>query len=53
MSPFKVIYGIDPSSPLDLVLRVMDEKLSMDDSKRMEEIQKLHEQVTAKIKKSN
>jgi len=38
MSLFKVVYGIEPLSPLDLVSRTMDEKPSVEANKRVEEI---------------
>ena len=37
-SPFKVVYGVDPLSPLDLVRRGMNEKPNVEASKRVEEI---------------
>ena len=43
MSSFKVVYRIDPLSPLDLVPRVTYEKPSVEASNAVEEIQKLHE----------
>ena len=52
MSPFKFVYGIDPLSPLDLVPRAMNDKRSVEASKRVEEIQILHELVKIKIEKS-
>ena len=30
MSPFKVVYGIDPMTPLDLTPHPLDQKLSVD-----------------------
>jgi len=53
ISAFKVVYEIDPLNPLDLIRRLMNEKPSVGASKRVEEIQKLDEQVEARIKKSN
>ena len=53
MSPFKTVYGVEPLSPLDLIPRSMDEKLSVETRKRVEEIKNLHEQVKLKIEKSN
>ena len=50
MSSFKVIYGIDPSSPLDLVPKAMNEKPSVVTSKRIKEIRKLHELVTVRLR---
>ena len=45
VSPFKVIYRIDPLSPLDLIPCPSDQK----HVKCVEEIQKLHEQVKGRI----
>jgi len=39
LSPFKVVYGLDPLSPLDLTPRPLDQKLSADAAPRVEEIQ--------------
>jgi len=44
---------VDPLSPLDLVPRGMNEKPNMEASKRVEEIQKLHEMAKSKIEKAN
>jgi len=52
LSPFKVVYGVDPLSPLDLIPRPLDQKPSVDAAARVEEIQKLHELVKAKIEKT-
>jgi len=38
MSPFKVVYGLNSISLLDLMPRVTDEKHSVEASKRIEEI---------------
>jgi len=43
LSPFKIVYGIEPLSPLDLILRPLDEKLSGEASKTVKEIKHLHE----------
>ena len=53
LSPFKVVYGVNPLSPLDLVPRGMNKKPNVEASKRVEEIQKLHELVKSKIEKAN
>ena len=52
LSPFKGVYGTDPLSPLDLIPRPLDQKPSADAAARVEEIQKLHELVKAKIEKT-
>jgi len=51
--PFKVVYGIDPLSPLDLTLRPLDQQPSVDVVGRVEEIQKIHELVRGRIEKTN
>jgi len=43
LSLFKVVYEVDPLCPLNLILRPLDQKPSVDTSKRVQEIQKLHE----------
>ena len=53
LSPFKVVYGLDPLSPLDLTPRPMDQKPSADAASRVEEIKKIHELVRSKIEKTN
>ena len=53
LSPSKVVYGIDPLSPIDLTPRPLDQKPSTDAVAKLEEIQKLHELVKARIKKTN
>ena len=45
VSPFKVVYGLDPLGPLDLIPRPLDHKLSAYAEKRVVEIKQLHEQV--------
>jgi len=35
LSPFKVVYGLDPLGPLDFVLRPLDQKSSADDEQRI------------------
>jgi len=52
-SPFKIVYGVDALSSLNLVPREMNEKPSVEASRRVEEIQKLHEMVKSKIEKAN
>ena len=48
-----VVYRVDPLSPLDLVPRAADEKIRVEASKRVDEIQKLHKHVMTRIEKSN
>jgi len=53
LSPFKVVYGVEPLTPLALTPRPLESKPSSEANKRVEEIQHLHEQVKARIEKSN
>jgi len=39
VSPFKVVYGLDPLGPLDLIPKPMDQKPSADAKQRVVEIQ--------------
>jgi len=53
ISPFKIVYGLDPLGPLDLIPRPLDQRPSADAEQRVKEIQQLHEKVRARIEKSN
>jgi len=52
LSPFKVVYGLDPLAQLDLVPRPLDKTPSADAEQRVTKIKRLHEQVQARIEKS-
>ena len=51
ISPFEVVYGVDPSGPLDIISRPLDQKPSADAEQRVEEIKTLHECVWERIEK--
>jgi len=53
LSPFKVVHGIDPLGPLDLIPKPLNQKPSADAKARVEEIRKIHEQVKNMIEKFN
>ena len=53
LSPFKVVYGIDPLGPLDLIPRLFDQKPYPDAAVRVKQIKKVHELVRSKIEKTN
>jgi len=53
LSLFKVVYGIDPISPLDLTSCPLDQNPSADTVVRVEEIQKIHKLVRSRIEKTN
>ncbi|GJW89313.1 multiprotein-bridging factor 1a [Tanacetum coccineum] len=52
-SPFEIVYGCNPSSPLDLVPLPITSNYSNDADVRAEKIKELHEQVKGKIEKQN
>jgi len=53
LSPFKVVYGIDPISALDLTPHPLDQKPSVHEATTVEEIQKINELVRSRIEKTN
>jgi len=53
LSPFKIVYGVEPLCPLALIPRLLDEKPWVEASKRVEEIKGLHERAKLKIEKAN
>jgi translation initiation factor IF-1 len=48
-SPFEVVYGFNACVPIDLVHIPIDERTSMDGSRKVELMKKLHEQVRLHI----
>ena len=53
MSPFEVVYGVNPIGPLDLLPYLTKKQFSGDASERVKEIKKIHELVRASIEKQN
>jgi len=52
-SPFEIVYGQNPTSPLDLVPFSITHQFSADAEERVKNIKKLHEEVRKKILKQN
>jgi hypothetical protein len=52
-SPFEIVYGFNPLTPLDLLPLPIDEKTSLDGQKKAEMVKKLHESVRQHIEKKN
>jgi hypothetical protein len=52
-SPFEIVYGFNPLTPLDLLPLPVDEKTSLDGQKKAEMVKKLHESVRQHIEKKN
>jgi hypothetical protein len=44
-SPFEIVYGFNPLTPLDLLPLPVDENTSLDGQKKAEMVKKLHESV--------
>ena len=53
LSPFQVVYGYNPRTPLDLVPIPNPTKFSWEAEKRAKEIQELHTKVRERIEKTN
>jgi hypothetical protein len=51
LSPFEIVYGFNPTSPIDLLPLPMRERVNFDTSKRAEFIKKLHDQARTNIEK--
>jgi hypothetical protein len=50
-SPFEVVYGFNPLSPMDLFPLPITERLNFDGKKKADFVKKMHEQVKANIEK--
>ena len=52
-SPFEIVYGFNPLTPLDLLPLPINERASLDGHKKVEMVKKLHESVRHHIEKKN
>ena len=52
-SPFEIVYGFNPLTPLDLMPLPVDERGSMDGKKKAELVKSIHEKVRLQIEKKN
>ena len=52
-SPFEIVYGFNPLTPLDLLTLLVNEMTSLDGQKKDEMVKKLHENVHQYIEKKN
>ena len=52
-SPFEIVYGFNPLTPLDLLPLPINEMTSLDGQKNAEMVKKLHESVRKHIEKKN
>ena len=53
LSPFEIVYGFNPLTPLDLLPLPVNEMTSLDGKKKAEMVKKLHESVQKHIEKKN
>ena len=53
ISPFEIVYGFNPLTPLDLLPLLVTETTSLDGKKKAEMVKKLHESVRQHIEKKN
>lgn len=52
-SPFEIVYGFNPLTPMDLMSLPMSERLNMNGKKKAEFVRSLREKVKANIEKKN
>ena len=52
-SPFEIVFGFNPLTPLDLLALPVNEMTSLDGQKKAKMVKKLHESVQQHIKKKN
>ncbi|KAG7559385.1 Retrotransposon gag domain [Arabidopsis thaliana x Arabidopsis arenosa] len=48
-SPFQIVYGFNPTTPLDLMPLPLNERVSLDGKKKAELVQQIHEQAKKNI----
>ena len=53
ISPFEIVYGFNPLTPIDLIVLHLDERVSLDDNRKAQVVKKLDESVQQLIKKRN
>ena len=52
-SPFEIVYGFNPLTPLDLMPLLVDERSIMDGKNKAELVKSIHEKVRLQIEKKN
>jgi hypothetical protein len=52
-SPFKIVYGFNPLTSIDLIYLPVDERVSLDGNRKAHMVKTLHESVQQQIKKRN
>jgi len=52
-SPFEIVYGFNPLTPLDLIPLPIDERVSLDGNKKAQVVKDLHTKIQQQIEKKN
>ena len=52
-SPFEVVYGFNPLTPMDLIPLPVNEQEILDGKKKAEKVKEIHERVKQQIEKKN
>jgi len=52
-SPFEIVYGFNPLTPMDLIPLPIDERVSLDGNRKAQVVKTLHECVRQQIEKRN
>jgi len=52
-SPFEIVYGFNPLTPMDLIPLPIDEMVSLDGNRKAQVVKTLHESVRQQIEKRN
>ena len=52
-SPFEIVYGFHPLTPMDLIPLSFEERVSLDGEKKAKMVRQLHERVRLQIEKKN
>ena len=52
-SPFEIVYGFNPLTPLDLIPLPVDKMVSLDGNKKAQVVKDLHAKIQQQIEKKN
>jgi hypothetical protein len=52
-SPFEIVYGFNPLTPLDLIPLPIDERVSLDGNQKAQVVKDLHAKIRQQIEKKN
>ena len=52
-SPFEIVYGLNPLTPMDLIALPVDKRVSLDGNRKARVVKTLHESVRQQIEKRN